>query len=326
LSENFCPVFFKRRAVLPETLQHIPSSQLESSRPIACGCNLQNHVLEFQQADKACATLFPGKASDMKRKTLYLAIVVVIVGLFSLIFTATAQRQPESSTQPQNRRQIPQRQEDFDIRASLNRSLPALPVETKAVEGRQLVPARNSRLRRERPNVELQFSNLSNAPSRVYSFTQNLTQSTADIEAGARFFLKQNSDLYQLRDDEVDGLRIARRYKTDHNGVTHLTLQQEVNGIEVFQSDYSFHFDRFGSLITAGGELIPAAARSANFARPRLTANAAFRQAAAFADVELTGEATIKASAAGRALKQKLSLPCEIRARHRSPFGLLPRP
>ncbi len=246
----------------------------------------------------------------MKRKTLYFATFVVIVGIFSLIFTVTAQRQPESVSQAQTQRRVPQRQEDFDIRAGLNRSLPVLPAEAKAAanEGRQLIPARNSRLRRERPSVEMQFSNLTNSPSRVYSFTQNLTQSTADVEAGARFFLKQNNDLYQLRDDEVDGLRVARRYKTDHNGVTHLTLQQEVNGIEVFEGDYSFHFDRFGSLITAGGELIPAAARSANLARPRLTPNAAFRRAAEFADVELTGEATTKTPAAGRALKQKLSL------------------
>ena len=249
----------------------------------------------------------------MKRRILYLATIVVIVCTFSLIFTATAQRQPESISQPQNQRRVPQRMEDFDIRAGLNRSLPALSDEpAQQLSGRQLVAARNSRLRRERPSAEMQFSNLSNAPSRVYSFTQNLTQSTADVEAGARFFLKQNNDLYQLRDDEVDGLKVARRYRTDHNGVTHLTLQQEVNGVEVFQGDYSFHFDRFGSLITAGGELIPSAARSANATRPRLTASAAFRRAAEFADVELSGEATTKAPAAGRALKQKLSLPAKF--------------
>ncbi len=250
----------------------------------------------------------------MKKRILYLATFVVISSIVSLIFTAQAQRQPETASPSQTQRRVPQRQEDFDIRAGLNRSLPALPAEVKAAEaeGRRLVPARNSRLRRERPSVEVQFSNLTNAPSRVFSFTQNLTPGTADVEAGARFFLKQNNDLYQLRDDEVDGLRVARRYRTDQNGVTHLTMQQEINGIEVFEGDYSFHFDRFGSLITASGELLPAAARSVNFARPRLTANAALRRAAEFADVELTGEASVKTVAAGRALNQKLSLPAKF--------------
>lgn len=250
----------------------------------------------------------------MKKRILYLSTFVAISIFVSLIFTAQAQRQPETVSQLQTQRREPQRQEDFDVRAGLNRSLPALPAEIKAAEaeGRRLVPARNSRLRRERPSVEMQFSSLTNAPSRVFSFTQNLTPETADVEAGARFFLKQNNDLYELRDDEVDGLRVARRYRTDHNGVTHLTLQQEINGIEVFQADYSFHFDRFGSLITASGELIPAAARAVNFARPRLTANAALRRAADYADMELTGEASIKTVAAGRALNQKLSLPAKF--------------
>ncbi len=249
---------------------------------------------------------------QMKRITLYIATFVAIVCIFSLIFTASftagAQRQ---SQQP---RRTPQQQQDFDIRAGLSQTLPAPPAEIKAAEaqGRELATARNSRLRRERPSAQIQFSSLTNAPSRVYSFTQDLTQPTSDVEAGARYFLKSNSDLYRLADDEVDGLRVARRYQTDHNGVTHLLVQQEVNGVEVFQGEYAFHFDRNGALITAGGELMPAAARAANLARPRLTVNAAFGKAQEYADVESLNSSTIKVAAAGRALKQKLALPAKF--------------
>lgn len=244
----------------------------------------------------------------MKRNLVYFAVFVVIVCVFSVAFTARAQRQSEQA------KRVPKQMEDFDIRAGLSQTLPAPPAEMKAAEaeGRQLATARNSRLRRERPSAQIQFSSLTNAPSRVFSFTQDLTPATADVEAGARYFLKSNSDLYHLGNSEVDGLRVAKRYSTDHNGVTHLYLQQEVNGIEVFQGEYGFHFDRSGALITAGGELLPAAARAANLTQPRLTVSAAFNRAVEFADVETTNTATIKAAAAGRALKQKLSLPAKF--------------
>lgn len=200
--------------------------------------------------------------------------------------------------------------EDFDIRAGLSQSLPASPAEIKAaeVEGRQLATVRNSRLRRERPSAQIQFSSLTNAPSRVFSFTQDLTPPTTDVEAGARYFLKSNSDLYHLGDAEVNGLRVAKRYVTDHNGVTHLLMRQDVNGIEVFQGEYIFHFDRNGALLTAGGELIPSAADAVNLARPRLTVSAAFARAMEFADVEAANPVSVKTAASGRALKQKLSL------------------
>ncbi len=244
----------------------------------------------------------------MKRKLLYLATFIVVVCVFSMVFSARAQRQSEQA------KRLPKQMEDFDIRAGLSQTLPAPPAEINAAEaqGRQLATARDSRLRRERPNAQIQFSSLTNAPSRVFSFTQELTPSTADVEAGARYFLKSNNDLYHLGDSEVDGLRVARRYKTDHNGVTHLFMQQDVNGIEVFQGEYSFHFDRSGALITAGGELIPAASRAVNLTRPRLSVSTAFTRAMEFADVEATTSATVKTAAAGRSLKQKLSLPSKF--------------
>ncbi|MDQ3009522.1 MAG: M36 family metallopeptidase, partial [Acidobacteriota bacterium] len=113
--------------------------------------------------------------------------------------------------------------------------------------------------------------------------------------------------LFRLRGDEVDGLRSARRYRTDHNGVTHLTLQQHINNIEVFQGDYTFHLDRTGAMLAASGELVPSASRLANASRPRLSAAAALRKATEYADNELTNNATPKSQAAGNEQRQKLA-------------------
>ncbi len=256
----------------------------------------------------------------MKRRTLYLIIIVAIICVFSLALSAMAQRHPDQSDSDAKSRQQtdvrrPQRMEDFDVRANLDRTLPAQPesLKTGGNAGRALVAARDSRLRRERASVQMQFSSLSGTPSRVYSFTQDLTQPTnTDAEISAKQFLKRNSDLYLLQSDEVDGLNVTRRYRTDHNGVTHLTLGQRVNGVEVFQCEYAFHFDRNGSLITAGGELIASANGAVNSSRPRLSVNAALRKAADYADTEIASDATIKVQPTGRALAQKLSLPAKF--------------
>ncbi len=259
----------------------------------------------------------------MNRRTLTLVAIVTLLCIFSLALSVTAQRQPEqssnqSSGQPsassnsQSQEKLrPKRMEDFDIRANVDRTLSAEPDQLKVNEaqGRSIAAARDSHLRSERPSVQMKFSSMTGAPSRLYSFTQNLTQtSNADAEVTTKQFLKRNDDLFRLRGDEVDSLRVARRYRTEHNGVTHLTLQQHINNIEVFQGDYTFHLDRTGAIIAASGELVPSASRLTNSARPRLAVNAALRKAAEYADAEITNDAAIKSQAAGNEQRQKLAM------------------
>ncbi|MEP7340878.1 MAG: hypothetical protein ABI977_24315, partial [Acidobacteriota bacterium] len=249
----------------------------------------------------------------MNRRTLSFVAIITIVCIFSLALVVTAQRQPELSSStnaanPQSQQKPrPKRMEDFDIRANLDRTLSA-PSEGNEAQGRYVAAARDSQLRRERPSVQMRFSSVTGAPSRVYSFTQELTQaSNADAEATSKQFLKRNNDLFRLRGDEVDGLRAARRYRSDHNGVTHLTLQQQVNNIEVFQGDYTFHLDRSGAILAASGELVPLASSLANASRPQLAVNAALRKAMEYADAELANDAAIKSQATSNEQRQRLS-------------------
>ena len=105
------------------------------------------------------------------------------------------------------------------------------------------------------------------------------TRSKDEAETIARRFLQQG--VFQLEQAEVDALQIAQQDRTAHNGVTHVTLQQQVNGIEVFGARMSVHVTRAGEVFAANGELIPQAARAAKLARPRLAANTALEFAAA---------------------------------------------
>ena len=206
----------------------------------------------------------------------------------------------------------PQTRENFDIRAghqvTLNDPQEADITYDPAQEELRLANRRSLQafgLRRSRPSVQLKWSSLTGAPSRVFSFTENLTgPSGADPEAIARQFLKNNNDLFLLGADGVDGLSVSRRYRTEHNGVTHVTLQQRINGVEVFLADMSIHMARDGSVLTASGELIPGVARTANLNEPKLTAAAALRIAAEDAEAEIAPTLILRTQPVGKELRQ----------------------
>ncbi len=214
------------------------------------------------------------------------------------------------SSAPQGRanRRLPQTREDFDVRANLQRALDVPATEVVALDpsdpGRRETMSRTvatqSALKRSRPSAQMKWSSLTNAPSRIWSFSETLTASSdSDAEIVARRFLKNNDDLFHLGSSEVDGLRISRRYRTEHNGVTHVTLQQQVNGIEVFQADFAVHVDRAGAVLAASGELLPLAERSINLAKPGLAAAEALQIAARDVENDITGPLNLRVTPTG---------------------------
>jgi uncharacterized protein (TIGR03437 family) len=261
----------------------------------------------------------------MKPKTL-LIVALVCFGALSLVLSTSAQRQvalPDArasaqaaqSPAGQNRaaRQRPETRENFDARADHSNSLDAPFDAAQTVEpGQQSLAAAQTRpavrykLQRERPGLQMKWSSLTQTPSRIWSFSESLTPPVdADAEAIARSFLKDNTDLFQLAGGEVDDLRVARRYRTDHNGVTHVTLGQWLDGIEVFQADLAVHVDRAGAVIAASGELMPGAARKVNLAQPKMAAAEALRLAAQDVEAEVTGPLNLSAPPTGVEARQK---------------------
>jgi uncharacterized protein (TIGR03437 family) len=216
--------------------------------------------------------------------------------------------------QGQANRRPPQTREDFDIRANLQRTLDE--PRTAGAPGDQTVSGRpeattrsvavQSALKRSRPSVQMKWSSLTNAPSRIWSYTEMLTPpSNADAETIARGFLKNNNDLFRLSSIEIDNLMVSRRYRSDHNGVTHLTLQQQVNGLELFQADLAVHLDRNGAVIAASGELIPDAARAINLDSPKLAAAEALRIAAQDVEAEIAGALNLRVPPSGVEQRQE---------------------
>lgn len=251
----------------------------------------------------------------MKRSLVPLTAIPVVFSALLIALSTTAQiRTPSTAGGVRNSPQTDSTQrrrplEDFDIRAGVARSLPAREDQPRGA-GRpaRAINARQSRLLRESPGAQLRLSSLTGTPSRIFGLQQPLSEaSQSDAEVTARRFLKNNRDLFRLSDSEVDALKIARRYRTTTNRVTHLVLQQQVNQIEVFQGEYAVHVDRDGAVIAASGELMPEASGAINLARPRLSAVEALRKAAEYADVEIKGSLRLRKQAAGNEQRQLFS-------------------
>ncbi|MGH9769630.1 MAG: M36 family metallopeptidase, partial [Blastocatellia bacterium] len=261
----------------------------------------------------------------MKRSLVLIAAILVVFSALSIALSTTAQIRTPSTTSggqdagqtESSRRQRARSLEDFDIRAGVARSLPAQSTAQEAREdpsrsaiklpGRA-INARQSRLLRERPTAQMRLSSLTGTPSRIFGLQQPLSEaSQSDAEVTARRFLKTNSDLFRLSTGEVDRLKIARRYRTAANRVTHLVLQQQVNEIEVFQGAYAVHVDRDGAVVAASGELMPEASKSINLSQPRLSAIESLRRAAEYAGVEIKGSLRLRKQAAGNSHHQFFS-------------------
>jgi uncharacterized protein (TIGR03437 family) len=186
--------------------------------------------------------------------------------------------------------------DDFDIRAGLERSIE---------KPRSEYP---SRLIRENPRAQISWSSLTGAPSRVLSLGQPLArQSGENDEVTAKHFLKRHNDLFKLSEDEVDQLKVSKLERNDQNGVTHLTLQQEVNGIQIFHGEYAIHLTSVGEVVSANGELIPGAVRAANRARPVMTAVEALKKAGEYADLEMSEAPRQLTQPRGKSQSQLLS-------------------
>jgi uncharacterized protein (TIGR03437 family) len=225
--------------------------------------------------------------------------------------TGRAAAQSPLTSEPQSGDRAPALP-DFDIRAGLDRSLSAPPPETTETASGALAPVLQLNAA---PNVpapaaaEMRFSSLTRTPSKLWSLRGTLTpprQTNAEDNAlRTRRFLKANGALFRLSTAEVDGLSVARHYEDRHNGAAHVTLAQAVNGIEVFQGEFTAHYDRAGALVAAQGELMPSLKQRVNRAAPAVSASEAVRLASAYAGVALNGTLEQAQPATGQNARQR---------------------
>lgn len=71
-------------------------------------------------------------------------------------------------------------------------------------------------------------------------------------------FLRTYPDLFKLSNTDLSNFSISHEYRMKPSGVSHMTLQQLYQGIEVFQAGLRFNIDRQGQIVSLGGEYYPA--------------------------------------------------------------------
>ena len=172
---------------------------------------------------------------------------------------------------------------DFDVRSPLKNAMSDPPAQNGVVG--------EATLRFQRAATDsgltVRWSSLTNAPSRLYSLTQPLTEPSADEPKQiAETFITDYLGVLGLNQDDWREHRYIRDYSTDHNGAHHFAIQQQANGIDVFGGTILLNLDGEGRVISLSGEPMPLIHESVNTQTPSITSESAIEWVTKSAGIE----------------------------------------
>jgi uncharacterized repeat protein (TIGR01451 family) len=94
------------------------------------------------------------------------------------------------------------------------------------------------------------------------------------LETAMRF-LRENPAQFQLSQEDVSDLRVSDVYQSEHNGLTHVWLQQQYHGIPVYNGLIGLHVDEAGQVYHLGHRLVADLQTKVNTDMPSLSARKA---------------------------------------------------
>ncbi|HRI61652.1 MAG TPA: M36 family metallopeptidase, partial [Saprospiraceae bacterium] len=100
-------------------------------------------------------------------------------------------------------------------------------------------------------------------------------------------FLQGNPAQFNLSKADVSDVRITDEYLSKHNGITHVWVQQQYQGIPLFNGLFGLHVKPDGSVLTVGHRFVRDLASKINTTIPSLSAAKAVEMA--FANLGFTG-------------------------------------
>ncbi len=133
----------------------------------------------------------------------------------------------------------------------------------------------------------------------------------------ARQFVADRADLFHISPVELDNARVERDFVSDHNGVTHLTLQQQINGIDLFGCEVLANVSPRGELINISSTMLPRPAGDFAPIAPVLSPLDALRAAAASIGIQMTADPSPLAGPDGVNRKQTWQNTPDFRADER---------
>ena len=111
---------------------------------------------------------------------------------------------------------------------------------------------------------------------------------------------ERHGDLGLTNEDVAStGYVISDMYQSDHNGVTHIYLQQAYNGVRVFNAYVNTNVMPDGSVLNLTSSFIPDVRAAINTTEPTLSAAEAVNAAAAYHGLTLTEALTVQETLGG---------------------------
>lgn len=131
-----------------------------------------------------------------------------------------------------------------------------------------------------------------------------------DVVAG---FVHDHAALFEINALEIPAARVAREYITRHNGVTHLTFQQQHAGVDLHGCEVRANVTRDGRLINIASTMLPRTAAGFTVTEFKLDAGRAVIAAARHAGITLQQTPVEAQPAAGITHKTTWKTPPELR-------------
>lgn len=94
-------------------------------------------------------------------------------------------------------------------------------------------------------------------------------------------FLQENPSKFELTKNDVSDVKVIREYRTQHNGVTHIWVQQQHRGIPVFNGLFGLHIKPNAEVVHMGHRFVNDLSRRVNTELPSISAAKAVEMAMA---------------------------------------------
>lgn len=210
----------------------------------------------------------------------------------------------------------------YDIRLDddgLARSFVTDAIRTARANDRQMaVDAARTALRTKFPEASIDPHQFFGTPHWIASSSRWLTPPSMNFAMSPRSvvrdFVAAHAALFEIDAAELDASVATRDFQTAHNGITHLTLQQQVRGIDLYGCEVLANVTAQGELVNISSTMLPRPAGDFQIPRASLTALDAFRAAAANVGIAMNSDPTPLAAPAGVSQKQTWNNTPDFRA------------
>jgi Zn-dependent metalloprotease len=120
-------------------------------------------------------------------------------------------------------------------------------------------------------------------------------------------YLREHKANYGLSDTDLNGMVVVDMYISQHNGTTHVFLQQRYEDIDVYNGVININVAQDGRIINLGNRFAPRLAQSVNAVEPEITAAEAVQSAVQSLNLSESGRVSVKEAPEGADREQVLS-------------------